>query len=428
MDSSHIVQIIIFIVCIMLSAFFSSSETALMSVNKIRLQNKQEEGNRTAGVVLDLLNDTSKLLGSILVGNNLVNIGASSLATSLSIEFFGSTGVGIATGIVTFLVLVFGEITPKSLAAQRAESIALFVAKPIKFIVILLHPITTVLLKITNALIRIFGGSGEERSPFVTPEELIALVNVGHEEGVLEEGEKVLLENVFDFKSSQVKNVMTPRTDVVAIDVEIAYEDLLSVFRDEQYSRIPVYEGTIDKIIGILHVRDFIDIKLAGAFFDVRKHMREVYWTYEYQNTTMLLQEMRKAQLYLAVVLDEYGGTAGIITLEDIVEEIIGEIEDEYDVAYEDITPTGVGTYNIEGSAKMDDINDVLGTTLPTEEDYDTISGFIFSILGHIPEEGEELVYENTRFTIEQMDKNRIEKITVDHPIAQDTEVEMEES
>lgn len=412
----------------MLSAFFSSSETALMSVNKIRLQNKQEEGNRTAGVVLDLLNDTSKLLGSILVGNNLVNIGASSLATSLSIEFFGSTGVGIATGIVTFLVLVFGEITPKSLAAQRAESIALFVAKPIKFIVILLHPITTVLLKITNGLIRIFGGSGEERSPFVTPEELIALVNVGHEEGVLEEGEKVLLENVFDFKSSQVKNVMTPRTDVVAIDVEIAYEDLLSVFRDEQYSRIPVYEGTIDKIIGILHVRDFIDIKLAGAFFDVRKHMREVYWTYEYQNTTMLLQEMRKAQLYLAVVLDEYGGTAGIITLEDIVEEIIGEIEDEYDVAYEDITPTGVGTYNIEGSAKMDDINDVLGTTLPTEEDYDTISGFIFSILGHIPEEGEELVYENTRFTIEQMDKNRIEKITVDHPIAQDTEVEMEES
>lgn len=399
-----------------------------MSVNKIRLQNKQEEGNRTAGVVLDLLNDTSKLLGSILVGNNLVNIGASSLATSLSIEFFGSTGVGIATGIVTFLVLVFGEITPKSLAAQRAESIALFVAKPIKFIVILLHPITTVLLKITNGLIRIFGGSGEERSPFVTPEELIALVNVGHEEGVLEEGEKVLLENVFDFKSSQVKNVMTPRTDVVAIDVEIAYEDLLSVFRDEQYSRIPVYEGTIDKIIGILHVRDFIDIKLAGAFFDVRKHMREVYWTYEYQNTTMLLQEMRKAQLYLAVVLDEYGGTAGIITLEDIVEEIIGEIEDEYDVAYEDITPTGVGTYNIEGSAKMDDINDVLGTTLPTEEDYDTISGFIFSILGHIPEEGEELVYENTRFTIEQMDKNRIEKITVDHPIAQDTEVEMEES
>ena len=399
-----------------------------MSVNKIRLQNKQEEGNRTAGVVLDLLNDTSKLLGSILVGNNLVNIGASSLATSLSIEFFGSTGVGIATGIVTFLVLVFGEITPKSLAAQRAVSIALFVAKPIKFIVILLHPITTVLLKITNGLIRIFGGSGEERSPFVTPEELIALVNVGHEEGVLEEGEKVLLENVFDFKSSQVKNVMTPRTDVVAIDVEIAYEDLLSVFRDEQYSRIPVYEGTIDKIIGILHVRDFIDIKLAGAFFDVRKHMREVYWTYEYQNTTMLLQEMRKAQLYLAVVLDEYGGTAGIITLEDIVEEIIGEIEDEYDVAYEDITPTGVGTYNIEGSAKMDDINDVLGTTLPTEEDYDTISGFIFSILGHIPEEGEELVYENTRFTIEQMDKNRIEKITVDHPIAQDTEVEMEES
>lgn len=399
-----------------------------MSVNKIRLQNKQEEGNRTAGVVLDLLNDTSKLLGSILVGNNLVNIGASSLATSLSIEFFGSTGVGIATGIVTLLVLVFGEITPKSLAAQRAESIALFVAKPIKFIVILLHPITTVLLKITNGLIRIFGGSGEERSPFVTPEELIALVNVGHEEGVLEEGEKVLLENVFDFKSSQVKNVMTPRTDVVAIDVEIAYEDLLSVFRDEQYSRIPVYEGTIDKIIGILHVRDFIDIKLAGAFFDVRKHMREVYWTYEYQNTTMLLQEMRKAQLYLAVVLDEYGGTAGIITLEDIVEEIIGEIEDEYDVAYEDITPTGVGTYNIEGSAKMDDINDVLGTTLPTEEDYDTISGFIFSILGHIPEEGEELVYENTRFTIEQMDKNRIEKITVDHPIAQDTEVEMEES
>ncbi len=399
-----------------------------MSVNKIRLQNKQEEGNRTAGVVLDLLNDTSKLLGSILVGNNLVNIGASSLATSLSIEFFGSTGVGIATGIVTFLVLVFGEITPKSLAAQRAESITLFVAKPIKFIVILLHPITTVLLKITNGLIHIFGGSGEERSPFVTPEELIALVNVGHEEGVLEEGEKVLLENVFDFKSSQVKNVMTPRTDVVAIDVEIAYEDLLSVFRDEQYSRIPVYEGTIDKIIGILHVRDFIDIKLAGAFFDVRKHMREVYWTYEYQNTTMLLQEMRKAQLYLAVVLDEYGGTAGIITLEDIVEEIIGEIEDEYDVAYEDITPTGVGTYNIEGSAKMDDINDVLGTTLPTEEDYDTISGFIFSILGHIPEEGEELVYENTRFTIEQMDKNRIEKITVDHPIAQDTEVEMEES
>lgn len=415
MDQGQIVQLIVLIICLFLSSFFSAAETALMSINKIRLQTLAEEGDAKAERVLKLLSDTGRLLSTILVGNNLVNIGASALATSLSIHFWGSTGVGIATGVITLLVLIFGEITPKSLAVAHAETISLAIGGVIKFLQTILMPLTTVLTAITNGLIRLLKQDLSQARPFVTQEDLLAMVNVGHEEGVFEEEEKELLENVFEFKSSQVKNVMTPRTDVVAIDVGISYEDLLDVFKNEQYSRIPVYEGSIDKIIGILHVRDFIDVKLAGDYFDVRKHMRDVFWTYEYQNTTTLLQEMRQAQLYLAVVLDEYGGTAGIITMEDIVEEIIGDIDDEYDVAFEEIQQISQSpdqaAFEIDGSADLEDVNDALAIHLPTDEDYDTISGFLLDELGHIPEEGEIIHHDRTTFIIEKMDRKRIEKV-----------------
>lgn len=416
METEQIVQLIVFIICILLSSFFSSAETALMSVNKIRIRNMVDEKVRGAQTVHLLLEDSSKLLGSILVGNNLVNIGASALATSLSIHFFGNTGVGIATGVVTLLVLIFGEITPKSLAAENAESLSLKIAPIVYFLVKVLSPVTTVLLLITNGIIKMLGGKIDEDKPFVTQEELLTLVNVGHEEGVLEYSEREMLENVFEFKSSQVRSVMTPRTDVVAIDIDIEYEDLLNMFRDEQYSRLPVYEGSIDKIIGLLHVRDFINIKLADEFFNIRDHIREVFWTFEAQNTMTLLQELRSEKLYMAVVLDEYGGTSGIITIEDIVEEIIGEIEDEYDMEAIEVRQLSEDSFLAEGSAKIDFVNEIADLEIP-EDDFDTLGGFYLDEAGKIPDEGDSIEFEGARFVVMEMDKNRIEKIKIERNI-----------
>lgn len=368
-----------------------------------------EEEIKGANTVLELLENPTKFLSSILVGNNLVNILASALATSLGIEFFGNTGIGIATGLVTFLILIFGEITPKSLAVKHAEKLSLSIASIIKFLCKLLTPITFLLLKITNGLIHLLDSSAKEHKPFLTQEEFLTMVNLGHEEGVLEEDEKEMLENVFEFKDSLVRTVMTPRPDIVFVETNITYSELKEVFKHNPYSRIPVCGDDIDKIIGFVHIRDLATSDDDLDQFNLTEIMNKPYFTFELQSITKLLRTMRTKQIHIAVVLDEYGGTAGIVTIEDLIEEIIGEIEDEYDIQEAEIQKLNDKEYLIEGSTNIEDVNDYFDFDID-EDGFDSIGGFLYSAFDRVPEEGESIDYKNLTFTVQAMDKNRIEK------------------
>lgn len=413
LDSDRVWKIVILIICLVLSALFSASETALMSLSKIRVKQMIENREKGANRINKLLSDPSRLLSAILIGNNVVNIGASSLMTSLAIDAFGNTGVGVATGIMTLLILVFGEITPKSLAAKNSEKISVRLSGFIEFVTNLLTPISFVLNIITDFLVKLLGGEVDKKKPFITQEELKTIVNVSYKEGVLEGEEKDMIYNVFDFSDSQVNDVMVPRTEIVAIDVDLPYEEIIKIINKEQYSRIPVYENTIDNIIGILYVKDllFMDVNKESPF-DLRKYIRQPYFTPEFKSIKELFKEMRTNRNHMVVIIDEYGGTEGIVTIEDVVEEIVGDIEDEYDKKIKEIEVIKEDEYLVNGNVRIDTINELIGTHIESE-DFDTIAGFVIGIIDRLPEAGEEIEYENIRFIIENIDRNRIKKIRI---------------
>ncbi|WP_392485920.1 HlyC/CorC family transporter [Haloimpatiens sp. FM7315] len=405
-------QFIILIILLLLSSFFSASETALMSLSKIKVRHMVDENVPGANTVNKLIENPSKLLGAILVGNNVVNIGASALATSLSIKHFGNRGVGIATGIVTLFVLIFGEITPKSLAAQNSDTVSLKVSKPISAITFILSPLVTVLTYLTNGLIKLLGGETKTTQPFITEDELKTIVNVSHEEGVLEGDEKKMIYNVFEFGDSQAKDVMTPRIDMIAADVNLTYSEIIALLKEEHFSRIPVYEDVNDNIIGILYIKDLIFFNGNDEDFDIKKFIRPAYFTYEFKPISELFTEMSTRRISMSIVLDEYGGTAGIVTMEDLVEEIVGDIDDEFDEEDEEIEVIKEDEFVVDGSTKIDDINELIGTNLESE-DFDSIGGFVIGLLGRLPKLGESVEYNNIKFKVEDMDKNRIGKLRI---------------
>ncbi len=412
MDLSTIMQLLFLALLIFLSGFFSASETALLSLSKIRIRHMVDDKVKGAQLVHNLVAQPSKLLGAILVGNNLVNIAASAMATSLAIRYFAHKGVGIATGIMTLLILIFAEVTPKSLAAQNSEKVALRVAKTLHLMTILFSPVIVILIHISDAIIRVFGGKINKEKPFITEEEFMTIVSVGHEEGVLEVEEKQMIHNIVEFGDSQVKDIMTPRTDMVAVSVTLTYGEVLNTFKEEGFSRMPVYEDTTDNMVGILYIKDLIFLDCDDVGFDARQHLREAYFTYEFKRTSELFKEMRKARVPIAIVLDEYGGTAGIVTIEDLVEEIVGEIEDEYDEDKEDIQVIREDEYIVNGSVRIDDINEMLGTHIESE-DFDSIGGFVTGQLGRLPQDGEVIVYNGTKIIVQEVNKNRIEKLKI---------------
>lgn len=403
---------IFLIVLLMLSAFFSAAETALMTLSKIRIRNMVEDNVKGASTVDKLIKNPSKLLSAILIGNNVVNIGASALATSIAIDVYGDKGVGIATGFMTLLVLIFGEITPKSLAAQNSEKVSLGVSKVIYALTIILNPIIVFLTRLTNFLVKLMGGKVNDNQPFITEEELKTIVSVSHEEGVLEGEEKDMIYNVFEFGDSQARDVMTTRTDMVAVEVNSSYEDVIDIFKQEQFSRIPVYDNTTDNIIGILYVKDLLFLEDNKEKFDLKKYMREAYFTYEFKPVTELFNEMRTNRIQMAIVLDEYGGTDGIITIEDLIEEIVGDIEDEYDKPLDEIEVIKEDEYLVHGGARIEEVNEMIGTSIESE-DFDSIGGFVMGVLGRLPESGEAIEYENLKFIAEIVEKNRIEKLRI---------------
>ena len=413
MDSSAVIQIIILIILLGLSAFFSSAETSLTTVNKIRLRSLAEEGNKRAKMALKVTDNSGKMLSAILIGNNIVNISASSLATTITMRLFGNAAVSISTGIITLLVLIFGEITPKTMASLHAEKMALSYARIIHFLMFLLTPVIFLVNKMAKGVLTLLRVDDSVKGNTITEHELRTLVNVGHKEGVIETEERQMIYNVFDFGDSQAQDVMVPRIDVTFADVNSSYEDLIQLFREEKHTRFPVFEETTDNIIGIINVKDLLLTDQKD--FTLRKILREAYFTYEYKKTSELLMEMKEHSVSFAVVLDEYGATSGIVTLEDLVEEIVGDIHDEYDIEEEDdLTEILPGKeYLALGSARLDDLDEVLHLDIESD-DYDSIGGYIIEQLDRCPEKGESVTTESgIRLVVDKVERNRIESVHI---------------
>ena len=409
METSDIIQLVIVIILLSASAFFSSAETALMTSNKLKMRNLADNGNKRAAKVLKVTENTDKMLSAILIGNNIVNLTASSISTALTLKIFGSRLVGIATGLLTFLILVFGEITPKNVASKNAENMALAYIGVISFLVTLLTPVIFIVNTVAKFVISIFNKNGDDNNA-VTEEELRAMVEYSHEEGIIENEEKKMIVNVVDFGDTVAGDIMVPRVDMVMVDEKSSYEEILQVFREERYTRIPVYEETPDNVIGILNVKDFLLIEDKENFV-MKELLREPLYTYEYKKTSALMMDMRKTGAKIVIVLDEYGITAGLITLEDMLEEIVGEIRDEFDADEDEgITKVSDLEYLIDGSTNLDDINDRIGLSLSSEE-YESIGGLIMEKLGRLPVDGEIINFDNIVLTVKKMDHARIEKV-----------------
>ncbi len=412
MDSGEVIQLLFVVVLLMLSAFFSSAETALTTSNKIRLKGLADEGDKRAKRVLEITGDSGKMLSAILIGNNIVNLSASSIATALAIKLFGNAGAGIATGTLTILVLIFGEISPKTLATIHADKIALAYSGVIWGLMKVLTPVIFIINKLSIGFLRLLRVNVSNEPVPLTEAELRTIVDVGHQTGVIEQEEHEMINNVFDFGDSQAKEIMVPRIDMTFADINSSYEELINIFRTDKFTRLPIYEDSIDNVIGIINMKDLLLYETSKDSFSVRSILRKPYYTYEHKKTVELLIEMKKSSFNIAIVLDEYGVTAGLITLEDILEEIVGEIRDEYDMDEEDpIQKLNDREYIIQGSMNLEDLCDVLNLQL-SSKDYDTVGGYMIELLDHLPNTGEETrTPENVLLRVEAMDKNRISKL-----------------
>ena len=413
MDSGDVVSLICLLVLLFFSGAFSATETALMTVNKLRIRIlAEEEKNKKAVTLMKVLEHQDKMLSAVLIGNNLVNISASALATLLATKFFGNAGAGVATGVLTILILIFGEISPKNLASIYSEKLALFVAPVILFLMWILTPVIFLINILARAFIRLLGVDPDRKDIAYTENEIRSIVDTSHQEGVIEKSEKFMINNVFDFGDSEASDIMIPRIDVAFLSVDAGFEELQELFRENKYTRYPVYEGSSDNVIGIINIKD-VFLYNRNRQFHVRDYMREPFFTYRTKKTSELMMEMRESNINICIVLDEYGITAGIITLEDLLEEIVGEIRDEFDEDEKDaIVAVAPGEYLVEAGRNLDDINDALETDFASEN-YDSLGGLVMECLDHIPEQGEETVYGDIRLVAERVKHHRIVTVRV---------------
>lgn len=407
-----ILKILIIIVLLILSAFFSSSETALTTVSRMRILSLAEEGNSSAVTLLKVIDNKEKMLSAILIGNNIVNISVSSFTTILVTDLFGNYAVSIATAILTVLVLIFGEITPKTLATISNEKLALRFASVVYLLMYILTPVIFLINKLSSLVMKLFRIDKSEKKSTYTENELKTIVNVSHAEGVIEADEREMLQNIFEFGDRQAKDIMIPRLDVCMIDVDSTYEEIMDVFQANRYTRIPVYENTTDNVIGIINIKDLL-LYRHGESFNIRNYLRQPYFTYEYKGLSDLLLEMKKASVNITIVLDEYGAASGLLTLEDLIEEIVGDIRDEYDYDEEDeLQPINENEYIAEAHMKLDDLNDMLKINLSSPE-YDSVGGFIIEKLDRIAKSGDIVETPDVTLIVDSINKNRIEKVHI---------------
>ena len=423
MDPSDAIQVLILLALIGLSAFFSSAETALVTVNKIRIRNLIEEGDRRAITLSKLIEDQGKMLSAILIGNNIVNISASSLSTIMVTRWLSGTGLaafaaGISTGILTLTVLVFGEITPKTCATIHSEKIALSYAPIIYGWMILATPLIYIMNNLSMGILFLMRVNPNDRSEAYTEEEIRTIVEVSHEDGVIEPEERKMINNVFDFGDATAKDIMVPKVDMSFLNVAASYYDMLELYKENKYTRYPIYEETTDNVIGMINVKDLL-IYEDKEHFDARNIMRDVLYTHEHKKTSDIMLEMKQSSTNLAIVLDEYGVTSGMVTMEDLLEEIIGDIRDEYDEDEEAlVTQLSEREFVVAGAMSLDDLNDYLeleekGLRLESE-DYNSIGGILIGLLDHLPEVNEEAVTENgIHLFADSVEKNRIGSVHI---------------
>ncbi|MCR5625143.1 MAG: hemolysin family protein [Lachnospiraceae bacterium] len=420
MDSGDAIRLIILFMLLILSALFSSAETCLTTITKIRVMAMVDEKRKNANTLLKLKEMQTQMLTAILIGNNIVNLTASSLTTTFVIDLLKKHGItgkqglysGIGTGILTLLVLIFGEITPKSLATIHSEKLSLMYARPVYAITILFKPISFFLNKFSGALLKLFKIS-DKGVPQITENEFLTILDVSHEEGVIEKEEHQMINNVVDFGDSLAKDVLVPKIDVGFVDADYNYEQLMDCYKQDKYTRMPVFSESEDNIIGIINLKDLFFYNGEIETFNVRNVMREAYFTYEYKKISELFMEMKRKSIAMAIVLDEYGAVAGILTMEDLVEEIVGEIRDEYDTNEEDeITKLNDTDYILLGVAKLDDIDDRLGIKIESEN-YDSIAGHIINLLDHFPNSGEHVKDMYAEYTVLEASNNHIDKVKI---------------
>ncbi|SDI35453.1 Hemolysin, contains CBS domains [Pseudobutyrivibrio sp. 49] len=416
MDVHLLIKLIILFILLGLSGFFSSAETALTTVNKIKIKTMADDGDKKASRVLNVINRPKKMLSAILIGNNIVNLSASSLATTLAIQIFGNYGAGIATGILTLLILIFGEITPKSLATLNSTKLSLRYAPAVGGLMWILTPVIAIVNFLAGLFIRLFGIDPDFKDETITEEEIRTMVDVSHESGAIEQDERTMIHKVFDFSDACAKEVMIPRIDMTMVDADITYDELMAVFKEDMYTRIPVCEPDTDKVLGIINMKDFLGVGPSDNF-SVRDYLRDTYFTYEMKNVSDLFDEMREESASLSIVLDEYGELSGMITLEDLLEEIVGEIRDEYDEDEEDpLVRISDREYQVLGSMNLEDLCQLIPLGF-TSDDYDTIGGYIVGAFDHFPNVGETYVSEDgTIIRVLAVEKKRITKLRIKLP------------
>ena len=421
MDTRLILEILLLVVLIGFSAFFSSAETAFTCVSRVRLRTLADAGNKRAALALRLLEKQSRFLSEILVGNNIVNLTASALTTVMVSRLGGSAWVSLGTGVLTLVVLVFGEVTPKTVATLRAERLVLRYVRFTALVTAILRPIAFIIRKLSDGVLWLLRVPKENNTASYTEEELRTIMDVSEEEGVIENEEKEFINNVFDFGDALVKDVMVPRAHITFIPADISYEELKSIYEEERYTRYPVYEEDADNVIGILNMKDLL---FTGKEFALKDVIREPFFSYENRKTADLFREMRRESMPMAIILDEYGSVTGLITLEDLLEELVGEIRDEFDEnELMSIQPVGEDEYLVEGAMKLDDLNDALSVDL-NSEDYDSIGGLMIEQLDRLPEEGESVEVQGYVLTAEEVDRTHVETVRLKTPDSEEAEEE----
>ena len=428
--TSDIIMGIVIAILVLLSAFFSATETAFSFVNKIRIQHSVDNGNKKAKNALYVIENFDNALTTILICNNIVNLSCSSIATVLCLNLFGDMGSAIATGATTLLVLTFGEVIPKCLAKEHCDAFTLKTAGLLRVLMFILKPFVFVFLKLKSLALKIAGGS--EDSPSVTENELKYIVESIEEEGVLEESESEMVRSALDFDEKTAEEILTPRVDVTFININDSQEKIKDIIIENRYSRIPVYEETVDHIVGILHTRDYLESLADGKAPDLRDIMQTPYFVFRTQQLSKILNSFKRTKIHLAIVTDEYGGTLGIVTMEDLLEEIVGEIWDEDEEIEHNYYKIGKGEFLVNGDIELDDLLALFDLDEDAiESDSVTVGGFILEHAGTIPHKRQSIEADGFRFTVMEVKDQRIIRVVVkklDTEIEEQTEEKAEET
>jgi CBS domain containing-hemolysin-like protein len=398
---------------LLLLAFLWAAETALFAANRLKLRAQRDKGHRRARLALDLFQRPAQLLSTVLISNNIVNTALVVVATTSAVAVLGSERGPLAAFVFATFALIVVEIVSKSVAAHHADRVALVAARPVHWVSVALSPIVRILSFLTNLISRPFGGHVERDAPMVTSEEIQTLVRMGEEQGVLEKDERDMIHSIFEFGDTIVREVMVPRIDMVCIEADEPVEAVLAVIRTQGHSRIPVYDDTVDHIVGLVHVKDLLSGFRQGTLSGrVRDYVRRAHFVPETKRLDELFRDMRRRKVHMAIAVDEYGGTAGLVTIEDLLEEIVGPIQDEYDVEEPPIRILNDRVAMVDGGVNLDEVNTTLRIDLPTDQ-VDTVGGFVTSLLGHVPVQGDRAAHDGVEFVVERVDGHRITHVKI---------------